>query len=79
MPDVKDYHWDKPETDDGALLRYVLSPEVREAYLLFDPEEGKFAYSNIGYEILGVQMGKIHVAKHLNTPYTIIVNNHEQL
>src|SRR5262249_57727344 len=23
MPDVKDYRWDKPENDDGALERYV--------------------------------------------------------
>lgn len=75
MPDVKDYHWDKPETDDGALLRYVLSPEVREAYLLFDPEEGKFAYSNIGYEILGAVIAAVsgksfedYVAENIFSP-----------
>ena len=59
MPDVKDYHWESPETDEGALLRYVLSEEVREGRLLFDPEEGKFAYSNIGYEILGAVIAAV--------------------
>ena len=53
MPDVDNYHWDKPETDDGALERYVRSKEVAEAHLLWAPEEGRFSYSNIGYEILG--------------------------
>ena len=59
MPDVKDYHWDRPETDEGALLRYVLSPEVVEGQLLWDPEEGKFAYSNMGYEVLGVVISAV--------------------
>lgn len=54
MPDVKDYHWDQPETDDGALRRYAQSPEVRDLHLLWGPEEGRFAYSNIGYELLGL-------------------------
>lgn len=54
MPDVDDYLWDKPETDEGALERYVRSNEVTSAHLLWDPEEGRFSYSNIGYEILGV-------------------------
>ena len=59
MPDVKDYQWDKPETDEGALERYVRSPEVKDAWLLWSPSEGRFAYSNIGYEILGVVIAAV--------------------
>ncbi len=59
LPDVKDYLWDQPETDAGALERYVRSPEVRDAYLLWAPAEGRFAYSNIGYEILGVVISAV--------------------
>jgi len=59
MPDVEDYHWDRPETDDYALERYVRSKEVAEAHLLWDPAEGRFAYSNIGYEILGVVIAAV--------------------
>ena len=53
MPDVEDYHWDRAETDEGALERYVRSAEVRDARLLWSPDEGRFSYSNIGYEVLG--------------------------
>jgi CubicO group peptidase (beta-lactamase class C family) len=53
MPDVADYAWDAPETDGGALERYLRSDEVREAMLLWSPREGRFCYSNIGYELLG--------------------------
>ncbi len=59
MPDVKDYLWNKPETDEGALERYVRSPEVKDASLLWAPSEGKFAYSNIGYEILGTVIAAV--------------------
>jgi CubicO group peptidase (beta-lactamase class C family) len=59
LPDVKDYLWDQPETDAGALERYVRSPEVKDAYLLWGPEEGRFSYSNIGYEILGVVISAV--------------------
>ena len=59
MTDVKDYQWDKPEIDEGALERYVRSPEVGDAHLLWSPAEGRFSYSNIGYEILGVVIAKV--------------------
>ncbi len=59
MPDVEDYHWDSPETDEGALLRFVLSSEVSEKQLLWDPEQGSFAYSNMGYEILGAVIAAV--------------------
>ncbi len=59
MPDVKDYKWDKPETDEDALERYVRSSEVSDSYLLWAPAERKFSYSNIGYEILGVVIATV--------------------
>lgn len=59
MPDVKDYHWDKPETDEEALERYVRSDEVKKAYLLWNPDEGRFSYSNMAYEILGILISKL--------------------
>lgn len=49
LPDVEDYEWNRPETDDAALRRYIASLADRQ--LLFAPGAG-FAYSNIGYEIL---------------------------
>ncbi|MBR0597984.1 serine hydrolase domain-containing protein [Sinanaerobacter chloroacetimidivorans] len=59
LTDVQDYHWDKPETDEGALERYVRSREVLESSLLWSPSDGKFSYSNIGYEILGVVIATV--------------------
>jgi CubicO group peptidase (beta-lactamase class C family) len=50
MPDEEDYAWDRPEYDEQSLERYVKSIGHRK--LLSDPGD-KFAYSNIGYEILG--------------------------
>ncbi|MDD3350344.1 MAG: serine hydrolase, partial [Eubacteriales bacterium] len=41
MPDVTDYHWDKPETDADALRRYVYSDEVQKARLLWAPSVNK--------------------------------------
>lgn len=54
MPDVKDYRWEHPETDEGALGRYVYSDEVKRSHLLWSPDEGRFAYSNMAYEVLGL-------------------------
>lgn len=59
MPDVTDYHWDQPETDEGALERYVRSSEVRDAWLLWAPGDKRFAYSNMAYEILGVVIATV--------------------
>jgi CubicO group peptidase (beta-lactamase class C family) len=49
LPDVEDYHWDKPEKDEAALRRYIAGLADRQ--LLFAPGSS-FAYSNIGFEIL---------------------------
>jgi CubicO group peptidase (beta-lactamase class C family) len=50
LGDVEDYGWDKPQTDDAALSRYVKS--LKSEKLLSNPG-ARFAYSNIGYEIIG--------------------------
>lgn len=49
LPDVEDYQWNQPETDDAALRRYIGSLADRQ--LLFEPG-ASFAYSNIGFEVL---------------------------
>lgn len=56
MPDVEDYQWDKPQYDEDALERYVKS--IGNMKLLWSPGE-KFAYSNIGFEILGDVTAKV--------------------
>jgi CubicO group peptidase (beta-lactamase class C family) len=55
MPDVEDYGWDKPEYDEGALERYVRGLNERP---LVGPPGEKFAYSNIGFEVLGDVIAK---------------------
>jgi len=56
MPDVEDYEWNKPQDDEGALERYVRS--LKGEKLLWDPGT-RFAYSNIGFEILGDVVAKV--------------------
>jgi CubicO group peptidase (beta-lactamase class C family) len=56
IPDVDDYHWDKPEFDDGALERFVRS--IANKKLAFRPGS-KFGYSNTAYEILGDVVAKV--------------------
>lgn len=58
MPDVEDYEWNHPQTDDGALERYVRSLANRKLKLLFDPGT-HFAYSNMAYEVLGDLIAKV--------------------
>jgi len=59
MPDVTDYHWDKPETDRDALMNYAISQEMGNTRLLWPPDENKFSYSNIGYDILGLVIDRV--------------------
>jgi CubicO group peptidase (beta-lactamase class C family) len=59
LPDVSCYGWDAPAADSEALKRYVSSDELREASLLWSPGEGRFCYSNMGYEILGVLIAEL--------------------
>lgn len=54
MADVEDYHWDQPRTDEEALKDYALSEEVKTSHMLWSPEENRFRYSNMAYELLGL-------------------------
>lgn len=72
LPDVEDYHWDNPEYDDGALERYVRSLSNLSA--IAAPGE-LFAYSNIGFEVLGDLIAKVsgesfesYVQRHILEP-----------
>ncbi len=56
MPDIDDYEWDRPQTDEGALERFVRS--ITDLKLLWDPGH-KFQYSNVAYEILGDVISKV--------------------
>lgn len=56
MPDEDEYEWDRPQFDEAALERYVRSISGRE--LMWDPDLGKYEYSNIGFEILGDLIAK---------------------
>lgn len=54
LGDVSDYHWYDFETDEDSLRRYVYdSAEVLSQPMLWDPQETRFRYSNVAYEILG--------------------------
>jgi CubicO group peptidase (beta-lactamase class C family) len=55
MPDVRNYYWDKPEYDDGALERYVRS--LDDKTLLWAPGK-EFRYSNMAFEVLGDLVAK---------------------
>jgi CubicO group peptidase (beta-lactamase class C family) len=56
MPDVKDYQWDNPVYDDGALERYVRSLVDEE---LIAKPGAKYHYSNMAYEVLGDLISKV--------------------
>ena len=54
LGDVDDYHWYDFETDEDSLRRYVYeNDEVLTQPMLWEPQECRFRYSNIAYEILG--------------------------
>lgn len=59
MPDVTDYHWDRPETGRDALEGYMASKELRNMRLLWPPADNKFSYSNIGYDLLGLVIDRV--------------------
>jgi CubicO group peptidase (beta-lactamase class C family) len=72
MPDVRDYEWDNPQYDDGALERYVRS--LTNQSLIAAPGAG-FRYSNMAYEVLGDLIAKVsgmtfedYVSKHILEP-----------
>lgn len=56
MPDVLDYQWDKPQTDEGAAERYVRQMKTRQ--LVGVP--GKlWKYSNLAFDTLGDVIVKV--------------------
>jgi CubicO group peptidase (beta-lactamase class C family) len=59
IPDIQDYHWTEPEIDPRAPRRFITSEDVTAPPLLWDPGEGGFLYSNIGYDILGALIAEI--------------------
>ena len=56
MPDVLDYEWDKPQTDEGAAERYVRS--LSDERMIFSPGED-FRYSNMAFDVLGDVIAKV--------------------
>ncbi|WP_281986879.1 beta-lactamase family protein [Aquimarina aggregata] len=56
IPDVKDYQWDNPQNDDGAVERYVKSFKSKE--LDFTPGD-EYHYSNSAYDILADIIAKV--------------------
>ncbi|WP_324824582.1 serine hydrolase domain-containing protein [Sinanaerobacter sp. ZZT-01] len=58
LSNVKDFGWDKPEIEEGALQSYVVSNEVKEIEFLSRPDDAIFHYSDVGYEILGAVIEK---------------------
>jgi CubicO group peptidase (beta-lactamase class C family) len=56
MPDVRDYEWDKPQYDDGALERFVRS--LSDRTLIAEPG-AKMQYSNMAFEVLGDVIAKV--------------------
>ena len=56
IPDPQEYDWHQPETDEGALERYVRS--LASETLIAAPGE-KHAYSNAAFEVLGDVIAKV--------------------
>lgn len=56
MPDVTDYRWGSPESDDGALERWVRT--LADSSLI-GPLGGQWQYSNIGFEVLADLIAKV--------------------
>ncbi len=56
MPDVHDYEWGNPYTEDDALEVYARS--LSSEKLLSDPGT-QFAYSNIAFELLGTVIARV--------------------
>jgi CubicO group peptidase (beta-lactamase class C family) len=56
MPDVHDYQWENPQTDEGAAERYVR--QIASKRLLWAPGEG-WRYSNMAFDVLGDLIAKV--------------------
>jgi CubicO group peptidase (beta-lactamase class C family) len=72
IPDVTDYEWHKPQTDDSAVERYI----TRFADMVLDFEPGtKFNYSNAAFDILAAVIARVtgmsfedYVSKNIFAP-----------
>ena len=56
LPDVTDYRWSHPETDSGALERFVRG--LSDSVLVFAPGSD-FQYSNIAFEVAADLVSKV--------------------
>ncbi len=56
MPDVEDYEWDQPQTDEGAAERYVRSLTSES---MIGPPGGQWQYSNMAFDTLGDVIAKV--------------------
>jgi len=56
MPDVRDYEWDKPQTDEGTAERYVR--QIATEKLLWAPGDG-WRYSNMAFDVMGDVIAKV--------------------
>jgi CubicO group peptidase (beta-lactamase class C family) len=56
MPDVEDYEWDNPQTDEGAAERYVRSLSGES---MIGPPGGQCVYSNMAFDTLGDVIAKV--------------------
>jgi CubicO group peptidase (beta-lactamase class C family) len=68
VPDTDSYSWHAPEYDDGALERYVRSIAGEK---MVDAPGARYAYSNIGYEVLGDVIAKV-----AGKPFEVYVKRH---
>jgi len=55
LPDIQDYQWDRPQTDDDALERWVRG--LSDIQLVSTPGSA-FHYSNLAYDLLGDVIAK---------------------
>lgn len=57
FPDVKDYGWDRPQYEDGALEKYIRD-SVSQYKLLYNPGL-QFSYSNMAYDVLAEVIAQV--------------------
>ena len=79
MPDVEDYEWDNPQTDEGAAERYVRSLSGES---MIGPPGGQCVYSNMAFDTLGDVIAKIsglsfeaYVKKNILDPLGMVESN----
>ncbi len=78
LPDTYNYHWEYNNKDEGSLKKYILGTTLS---LTVEPSKS-YAYSNLGYDILGLVIEKVtkqsfeeYVAKNVLKPGGIRVGD----